>query len=277
MKPLREEVDFPDEQVALAARLVSQVMPLAASDLRAARARRFIERRASGGYRSQKRTALLVAFILGAVVSAGATYGVLEWNEAEDVSPPVSHIESPQKAFVPGASPGKTYGIAPPGVVPTDVAEEDPASTNPWPPTESTPKHSPEGASESRGAIPRPQKNNVVATTAEKQSGTGKGEHGAVKSERSAEKSEPRASEAQLVQQAVKALRNSGDAERAEQLLQEYRLKTTSGQLDEEALALSIEVALAQGDPSAANHARSYLARYPQGRFQELARRALAR
>jgi acyl-CoA reductase-like NAD-dependent aldehyde dehydrogenase len=43
-----------------------------------------------------------------------------------------------------------------------------------------------------------------------------------------------------------------------------------------EKLALSIEAAAARKDPRAAEHARRYLARYPNGRFRGLAERVLA-
>lgn len=78
------------------------------------------------------------------------------------------------------------------------------------------------------------------------------------------------------MQQAVEALRTSGDANKAESLLQEYRKSSSSGQLEEEALALSIEVSLARGDKKAPAYAKQYLAKYPTGKFAPLARRALS-
>lgn len=85
----------------------------------------------------------------------------------------------------------------------------------------------------------------------------------------------PAQSEAALVHRAVKELRGGGDPERARQLLEQYRAANPSGELAEEALVLSIEAAVAKGDPDAQRLARQYLARYPNGRFVAAARRVL--
>lgn len=76
------------------------------------------------------------------------------------------------------------------------------------------------------------------------------------------------------VHEAAKALRHDGDPERALQLLE--RAGTRSGPLAEEALALRIEAALAKGDGRQAKLAAQYLAQYPNGRYRELAKKALA-
>ena len=89
------------------------------------------------------------------------------------------------------------------------------------------------------------------------------------------EKQAPTLSEARLVKEAVEALRSGDDPEKAERLLSEYRKKSSSGHLDEEALALTIEVALAKKSPEAARHARLYLQKYPGGKFTPLAKGAL--
>jgi hypothetical protein len=69
--------------------------------------------------------------------------------------------------------------------------------------------------------------------------------------------------------------RRSGDMARAASLLAEYRAKYPDGDLHEEALALSIEAAVARGDDNAKSLAAQYLKRYPNGRFREQADRAL--
>jgi hypothetical protein len=79
------------------------------------------------------------------------------------------------------------------------------------------------------------------------------------------------------VMEAVRALRKQGDPKRAQALLDRYLARHPRGALAEDALALSIEAALAQGDARAADHARRYLSRFPNGRFRALAERALAR
>ncbi len=68
--------------------------------------------------------------------------------------------------------------------------------------------------------------------------------------------------------------RRAGNFARARDLSSEYRLKYPSGALQEEALALSIEAAVALGDVEASRLAALYLQRYPQGRFRGQAQRA---
>jgi hypothetical protein len=85
------------------------------------------------------------------------------------------------------------------------------------------------------------------------------------------------ASDAVLVLQGLRALRHDGDPKEAARLLEEYRERVPDGALAEEALALSIEAALARGDESAAQLAETYLSRYPNGRFRDAAKRAKAK
>jgi hypothetical protein len=82
-------------------------------------------------------------------------------------------------------------------------------------------------------------------------------------------------SEAALVQGAVTALRRDRDPEKASRLLREYQQRNPGGALSEEALALAVEAAMARKDPKAASLARRYLAKYPNGRFRQVAQRAL--
>lgn len=77
------------------------------------------------------------------------------------------------------------------------------------------------------------------------------------------------------MQKAVEALRGEKDADKAEQLLAKYRDAARNDQLAEEALALSIEIALLKNDPRAKEYGRKYLAKYPQGNFAPLARKAI--
>jgi hypothetical protein len=77
------------------------------------------------------------------------------------------------------------------------------------------------------------------------------------------------------VHEAAIALRRDGDPGRALQLL-EASGKPISGPLAEEALALRIEASAARHDGRQAKHAAAYLARYPNGRYRELAKKALA-
>ena len=75
----------------------------------------------------------------------------------------------------------------------------------------------------------------------------------------------------------MRALRKQGDAARAQALLDQYLKANPHGALAEDALALSIEAAAARKDPRAADYARRYLARYPNGRFRSVAARVLAK
>ena len=85
----------------------------------------------------------------------------------------------------------------------------------------------------------------------------------------------PRGEGARLVLEAVAAVRREGEPERAARLLEQYLRRYPRGTLREEALALSIEAALARGDGAAARRlARRYEQLYPRGYFLELARRA---
>jgi outer membrane translocation and assembly module TamA len=80
--------------------------------------------------------------------------------------------------------------------------------------------------------------------------------------------------EALLMMQAMQA-RSSGDVARAARLLGEYRAKFPNGELQEEALALSIEAEAARGNPAATDLARTYLSKFPAGRFRARVERAL--
>src|SRR5689334_6336909 len=80
-----------------------------------------------------------------------------------------------------------------------------------------------------------------------------------------------------LVFDAMRALRQDGQPERASRSLDEYLRRHPEGQLAEEALALSIEAASARNDPRAKDLASRYLAKYPNGRFRSAAERARAR
>jgi hypothetical protein len=79
------------------------------------------------------------------------------------------------------------------------------------------------------------------------------------------------------VVEAIQALRRDSDPSRAQRLLDEYLKAHPRGVLSADALALSIEAASAQHDPRAADYARRYLAQFPQGKYRDLANRALTK
>jgi outer membrane protein assembly factor BamD (BamD/ComL family) len=80
--------------------------------------------------------------------------------------------------------------------------------------------------------------------------------------------------DATAVSAAMRALRVEHNSVRARSLLLRYLAEHPNGNLAEEALALSIEAALAHHDTDAAALARRYLRLYPQGAFAGLAQRA---
>jgi hypothetical protein len=84
------------------------------------------------------------------------------------------------------------------------------------------------------------------------------------------------AEDASAVSAAMRALRVEHDPVRARGLLARYLAEHPNGNLAEEALALSIEAALAHHDTDAGGLANRYLRLYPQGAFAGLAQRALA-
>jgi hypothetical protein len=79
------------------------------------------------------------------------------------------------------------------------------------------------------------------------------------------------------VLEAIRALRSEDDAARASVLLAEYLKAHPRSVLSEDALALSIESAIARHDGRAASEfSRRYLAQFPGGRYRAFALRAAA-
>jgi len=82
--------------------------------------------------------------------------------------------------------------------------------------------------------------------------------------------------DAATIMEAMRALRVERNPARARQLLGRYLEQYPNGALAEEALALSLEAAVARGDGDAAALAARYLKLYPSGPFQALARQTIA-
>jgi hypothetical protein len=82
-------------------------------------------------------------------------------------------------------------------------------------------------------------------------------------------------SEASLVYETARALRNEGDPARAARVLDDYFKRFPHGALAEEAQALAIDIAVARGDGRAKNLATRYLSSYPNGHFRAKAERVL--
>jgi len=83
-----------------------------------------------------------------------------------------------------------------------------------------------------------------------------------------------RSDEANLVHGAMRALRRDHDPRAAIRQLAAYHRRFPTGDLTEEALALSIEAFVALDDREALALANEYLRRFPDGRFRDQAERA---
>jgi len=93
---------------------------------------------------------------------------------------------------------------------------------------------------------------------------------------RAATSTAPVGEDTSAVSAAMRALRVERNPARARGLLARYLSEHPNGNLAEEALAMSIEAAIAHHDGDVADLASRYLRTYPQGSFQTLARQALA-
>ena len=83
--------------------------------------------------------------------------------------------------------------------------------------------------------------------------------------------------EAALVMAALRSLRREHSPARAGALAQSYLTRFPEGVLNEEALAIGIEAAVARHDAAVATTlANQYLGRYPTGRFVSLARKTVS-
>jgi len=87
----------------------------------------------------------------------------------------------------------------------------------------------------------------------------------------------PPPEEAALVMAALRSLRREHDPSQAGVLAQSYLTRFPEGVLNEEALAIGIEAAVARHDAAVATAlANRYLARFPAGRFVSLARKTVS-
>jgi hypothetical protein len=236
MKRLLEEQRGPLE--ARAARLLEQTGPLEASEPAYERVRRALNRSAPPKRLGGSLRWAVVVFGLSASAAAvwgGARTGLFGFGD-HGLADGVSHAAQAVEPHTVAHEAGPAEGREPAPAAPAPNAPE-----------------SAHVASEVQKAAPSAQK---VAKAAPK-------------------RAESSASDALLVQRAIEALRNERDPERANQLLEEYRAKGGKQLLAEEALALSIEAALMNDPKRAKVLAQQYQAKYPGGRFAQLAARAL--
>ncbi len=251
VKPLRQELESEDPTLTHAVRLLGAVGPLPESQLRMRRIRQSLDRRPLHRSSRLLRPVVALGVLFGGVATAWATWGVVHMVAPPSAREPVQAVETVE------AKPRRqplTRKVAPRNDVATNEAE---AAVE----VGVRPSAEPAELSETPG---QPFKRSALAPKKRVRSTEADAGGEAV----------AKVSDSILVHDAIQELRNGGDAGRAARLLERYRNDNPDGVLAEEALALSIEAAVARKDPDARRLARHYLAKYPKGRFTKAARQA---
>ena len=253
MKRLRDQCDSSDANEAYGAALLARIRPLQPSPFRKTRLRFALQRSMIRTARHRRprfvlavlfmsatsASAVAVRFMIPAVVPPRPAVEVVA--SGENGSRGSSARASAARTRVPPPSPPPPAFalVAPP------ILERSPLTLDRLPQT----ARSPRGAKQTRSRVRPP-----LAGLAEISASSGPG--------------------ASLVIEGMQA-RRAGDLNRAADLFSEYRRTYPDGALHEEVLALAIEVAASRGGNATSGLASQYLARYPNGRFREQARRAL--
>ncbi|HET6282438.1 MAG TPA: hypothetical protein VFH73_15855 [Polyangia bacterium] len=247
MRRLRDEVNENDPRSRTAASLIRAISPLAEDVQRQRRVRLKLGSSRSRSLAPFSRPAIVVAILLASVGAAAAMAGG-GWTYARQQ---VARLVSSETPARPRPTPrprtvarAKLEPSQPPGTEPAAIQ----APIQPTPATVERRDHRPDakrrGVAE-RSPVP-PQPSMIAGGPALVPTGPGAG----------------------LMIEAMQA-RRAGDLARTERLLTEYRTKYPNGELQEEALVLSLEAATLMGSDRAAGLARAYLARFPGGRFRD--------
>lgn len=274
MKRLREQHDSTDPSIARAAALLSRVEPTPDSPARMRRIRRTLERPPKRYVLRLPRPIAILGVVMGIAATAAAGYGVVQVVDSLTEHPrelkPGTHGSTnvafgkvnvtPGRADTPPTAKPQLETMAPPSWLRS--ATETDEDIIPGGVTTGNPRPVGSAASPARtGSSAGPLRGNGSRQPAAP----------------SPSAQQHVASEAQLVQQGLEALRKHNDPKQAAVYLERYRNEQPDGTLSEEALALSVEAASVSGDSRAKGLAMEYLTRYPQGRFKEAARQALAK
>lgn len=260
MARLVDELDANDPKHAYVAELLRAGGPIPESEVSRQRVRRALQKPRPRARLGLLRPALAVAMLFALAGTAGAAWGIASWispNDGEETSSSSMEElkertgENPraEESIVPAEKKGRELEAKP--------AEAASSATS------ASPEERTDRASQREDATTK--KAEVMASP-----------RAGRPAPETTKKLEQKPSNFVLLHQAAEALRSSEDPKKAARLLREYDQERRSGALDEEALALGIEAALANDDPKAKKLARRYLARYPEGRFRRLALRAIS-
>ena len=242
MSKRSERKPVSDLALAQAARLLRTPL-LDESAVRRARVRAAIDgRRTRPRARWSLKPAVIVAFVVGGLAVAGAAVGraplARAWRSlwSQPGEPRVSSAHREPKIAVPA------------------LASAAPPATAPVTPARSAVRRSPVARIDRATATEAPAPPPSIAPEVEA--------------------APP--DEARPVYLALHALRVERDPERAAALAEDYLGRFADSALIEDALAIAIEARASRNDARAAELAARYLARYPRGRHQALARQTLS-
>lgn len=275
MKRLREFEDSSDPLMRRAAELVRGTEPVAPSELRVRWARRRLNSAAHSRRLGVLRPAAAFIVVFGVAATAGAAWGTGRYFVDEYFGEHETSIAEPAlQESVGRVSRQSSKALSRSSLVPP--ATETEATYPPLEEEALAPDVRSKGL-EATGNGSMSERSTARSSSPPLPGGPDP----LVAAESSSVEASPsgtgNASDAALVLRGLRALRQDGDPDEAARLLDEYRARLPEGALAEEALALSIEAALARGDANAVQLAETYLSRYPKGRFRDAARRAKAK